>query len=77
MDLSDKYQLLLEVISDAGFKYEIGILSEESMIVIFPLHTDLGYKFPINDSEINWNMYPENAALIPDEIKQICDDVTD
>jgi hypothetical protein len=65
-----KYEKLIECVSIIGFKYEIGIIESDSIITIYPLHTDLGYEFPIKDNNIDWEAYTENAALIPNDIKE-------
>lgn len=68
-----KYEKLTECISNTGFKYEIGIIESGSIVTIFPLHTDLGYEFPIKNDKIDWETYAENSALIPDDIKEKAD----
>jgi hypothetical protein len=74
-----KYKSLENATSSTGFKYEIGIMTvirgttSESVIIIYPLHTDLGYEFYINNNQIDWETYAENAALIPDDIKEKAD----
>lgn len=57
-------------ISSTGFKYEFIWAKKESMIVVFPLHAELGYEFTVVDGEIQWK-HPEGAeAYLGDDVKE-------
>jgi hypothetical protein len=59
--------------SSTGFKYEFIWAKKESMIVVFPLHSDLGYEFAVVDGEIQWK-HPEGAeAYLGDDVREFAD----
>jgi hypothetical protein len=38
---------------------------------IRPAWTDTLYVFPIINGQIDWQVYPQHAALIPDEVQEV------
>jgi len=60
--------------SSTGFQYELICLSKSiiiSLIGHLTIYDEItGYEFPIENARINWECFPENAALISDDVKE-------
>lgn len=51
-----------------NFNYEIDVGDKD--IVVWTPYGNLGYQFLLQNNLVDWNQYPEHAALIPEEVMQ-------
>jgi len=59
------------IFTDGDFKYEFSLEGNQIFIyVLGKAYEDYGYWFPVADKLIDWTRFPENAALISDNVKE-------